>query len=889
MRSRFLFVMFATLIATSTASARPAYKQALATEFGPLLSAKLFDCRTCHLPDVGEEKPHNDFGKRLVAVRDELKQQQKKTDLIIRLELIAKEDSDGDKIPNLTEMLLGHLPGDAKDIPTDDELKTFDAKRLAYEQLRNGYKWRPFELVKRPDVPNVANMAWVRNPIDAFIAAEHESRQLKPRPEASKSILVRRLYLDLIGLPPTREELLAFMNDASPDAYEKVVDRLLQSPQYGERWGRHWMDVWRYSDWAGWNQQVRDSQPFIWRWRDWIVESLNADKPYDQMVREMLAADEIAPTDEKTLRATGFLVRNYKLLSREKWMQDTVDHTFLAFQGVTIGCARCHDHMYDPLSQVEYYRLRAVFEPHHVRTDRIPGQRDIAKDGLVRAYDKDLAVKTVLFIRGDDRTPDKTPLNPGVPMSLGGHFPDKLAPIALPKLAHMPDKREFVIEEAITDATDNLKVARRTVELAIGRGMIAGPALRKGPADDLEVLQLDIAIAESKLRVLQSMIIVEGLEDAGDLKSDAWKKSATSTAQAQRDLAVVQAYREYRILELSPIPKEAAQAQAHQKKIETVKVSAMKAEADQKAAPTTAYTKRAITAYPANSTGRRLALANWIANRENPLTARVAMNHIWQRHFGQGIVPSMFDFGRNGRAPSHPALLDWMADEFMARGWSMRQMHKMILMSSTYRQSSTPDDANLTKDRDNVYLWRMNSRRLEAEVVRDQIYYVAGKLDLTQGGPEIDHMQGLSIPRRSLYFRHAAEKQMEFLKLFDAAAVTECYQRKDSVIPQQALAMSNSDLTIRHSRMLARKLFTQVGSDAPTFVRAAFETVLARTATEDEVTACVAFLTEAVAKLPSGSAMPDVDGKMPASDPALRARENLILALMNHHDFVTVR
>src|SRR5205807_7883189 len=178
------------------------------------------------------------------------------------------------------------------------------------------------------------------------IAVEHEELGLKPRSEAPKAVLLRRVYLDLIGLPPTPDELHAFLNDKSPDAYEKVVDRLLASPSYGERWGRHWMDIWRYSDWAGYGPQVRDSQPHIWRWRDWIVESLNEDKGYDRMIVEMLAGDEIAPDDPKILRATGFLVRNYKLLSREKWMTDAVEHTSMGFLGVTMGCAGCHDHMY---------------------------------------------------------------------------------------------------------------------------------------------------------------------------------------------------------------------------------------------------------------------------------------------------------------------------------------------------------------------------------------------------------------------------------------------------------------------------------------------------------------------------------------------------------------
>src|SRR5947207_3185631 len=257
----------------------------------------------------------------------------------------------------------------------------------------------------RPALPEVKNAGWVRNPIDAFIATEHERRGLTPRPEAPRHVLLRRVYLDLVGLPPTREELHAFLADTSPDAYEKVVGRLLASPQYGERWGRHWMDVWRYSDWAGYQAEVRESQPFVWRWRDWIVESLNRDKPYDQMVREMLAGDEIAPTDPKVLAATGFLARNWYKFNRNVWLENTVEHTSKAFLGLTVNCARCHDHKYDPVSQIEHYRFRAFFEPYEVRTDRVPGEPDTKKDGVVRAFDADGAKKTFLFLRGDEKSP----------------------------------------------------------------------------------------------------------------------------------------------------------------------------------------------------------------------------------------------------------------------------------------------------------------------------------------------------------------------------------------------------------------------------------------------------------------------------------------------------
>ena len=884
-------------LAAPAAHARPPYKKALADFLGLDATSRLNDCRTCHVspkadePPILGEPPHNPFGVRLKAVKDELKKAGRKTDIVSRILAVADEDSDGDGVPNLLELVMGRSPGEPEPKPTAAEAAAGRKKLTALLQVNGGYPWTPYEKVKRPDVPAVKNTAWVRNPIDAFIAADHEAHGLKPRPEASKPVLLRRVYLDLTGLPPTPEELHALLDDASPDAYEKVVDRLLASPRYGERWGRHWMDVWRYSDWAGWGQQVRDSQPHIWHWRDWIIESLNADKGYDRMIQEMLAADELAPGDPDALRATGYLARNYKLLSREKWMQDTVEHTFMAFQGVTIGCARCHDHMYDPFLQKEYYQLRAVFEPYQVRMDRIPGQPDLTVDGLPRVYDASPAPATFLFIRGDDRTPDKTPLSPGVPEALGGAF-GPVQPVDLPPSDYSPDKRPFVIQETLSAAEDAatstrqaLVAARRDVSrlsaAEVGSspfGAAARLAAGEGVLNTLALAELDAPLAAARLAAVKAVLRAESLEDAGKKDSPEWKEAATEAQRNQRQAAVLAARRDLLAGRQSARvnPAEAA------KKAADAEAALTKAEADVKLPESTAYTPRPTAAFPKTSTGRRLALARWIANRDNPLTARVAMNHIWLRHFDQAIVPSVFDFGRNGRPPSNPALLDWLAAEFMERDWGMKHMHRLIVTSSAYRMASTPDEEDLALDRDNKYLWRMPSRRVEAEVVRDCVFYVAGRLDLTRDGPDIDHTLGMSVPRRSLYFRHAAEKEMEFLKLFDSATVTECYQRKESILPQQALALSNSELVTRSARIVARDL---KAADDGAFTMAAFERVLSRPPTADEREACVAFLAEqtrrhAEAKAPP--AQPDADGQAPAADPALRARENLVQVLFNH-------
>jgi hypothetical protein len=693
----------------------------------------------------------------------------------------------------------------------------------------NTNHWPLFEPVERPDTPQAST--WVRNPIDAFIARKHHEKNLTPRPEASKHVLLRRVYLDLTGLAPTPQEQQAFLADASSNAYEKVVDRLLQDPRYGERWGRHWMDVWRYSDWAGWSggNQIRDSKPHIWRWKDWIIESLNADKPYDRMLLEMLAADELAPEDTNIVRATGFLARNYKMLSREQWLEDTIKHTSQAFLGVTMGCAKCHDHMTDPVSQEEYYRLRSVFEPHQVRTDRVPGETDLLKAGLVRVYDTDTNALTFFFNRGDERKPDTNRvLLPGVPKSLNHGVADlDVQPVSLPYHVANPDRRLFVIGDAIAASEKAIEDARKD--------------------------RLKLAVAEAKHATLLAVLSAE----QRDKGSPEWKADAEKACMAQRKQKLAEA--KLAVNEAEAATKKEPTADSAKKAAQAYK-SLYDAEDKLSEPPSTEFKSRSEDNYPSKSTGRRLALARWIASPENPLTARVAINHIWLRHFGRGIVATPENFGRNGSRPSHPELLDWLAAEFMARGWSMKAIHRLILTSTAYRMSSTPDERNAATDPDNIYLWRMPSRRMEAELIRDNLLYVSGSLDPAMGGPDIDNAAGLTSRRRSVYLRIAAEKEVEFLTVFDGPNATECYQRRPTVLPQQALALANSELGFKQAKLLTAQLPRD-----ESFISAAFERILARTPSADEIRLCGNFVKDD------------------------KSRENLVLVLFNHTDFVTIR
>jgi mono/diheme cytochrome c family protein len=889
-----------------------------------------------------------------------------------------------------------------------------------------------FKVPKRPSVPVVKSSAWVGNPIDAFIAAEQEKHGLRPLPPADKRTLLRRVYLDLIGLPPTPEQVKAFLEDRSNDAYEKVVDQLLASSRYGERWGRHWMDVWRYSDWYGSGDEVRYSQRNIWHWRDWIIESVNQDKGYDRMILEMLAADELAPDDTNTLRATGYLVRDWYKFNRNVWLQETVEHTAAGFLGITLKCARCHDHKYDPISQEEYYRFRAFFEPYDVRTERLPGQPDLARDGLARIYDAEpreqtpepnvvpaIFKDTYRFIRGDEKTPDTSkPLSPGVPEILGGSG-IRIQLINLPWDAHHPDLKPFVLHDLVEQATEEIRkseaalarakqsvsealqpaaahtwqesapastgldaasreafdkgvmpilkkhcvschgedtqrsgLALDTPESALQGGMLNGPAAiakksgesplilylrgekkprmpfggapladgeiatiakwidelpQQSPAIVLKKAEAAAALAEkhvaatrARLPALEARIAADKAKYA-EPPDPAADKLIEAALRAQRQADVLTAEEE--ILHAQQQLAEAESTSTPQnEKLREKKVAAASKQLED-ALSTLKQSAEGYTpvdkAYPRTSSGRRLALARWIANKDNPLTARVAINHIWMRHFGKALVPTVVNFGRNGKPPSHPELLDWLACELMDGNWRTKPIHRLIVTSSTYRMQSSisdPKNPNVAVDPENKYLWRMNSRRMEAEVVRDSVLYLAGQLDPTMGGPDLDESQGEQLHRRTVYFRHTPQTQMMFAKLFDAPDPTDCYQRTESIMPQQALALANSNLSHVEARLLAKHISGQAGSGAndAAFISAAFETVLARPPAPEEQAASDKFLREETAMLGdlgkltrfhSGSAA----AVQPGKDPHARARENLVHALLNHNDFVTIR
>jgi hypothetical protein len=706
--------------------------------------------------------------------------------------------------------------------------------------------------------------------MDDLLEVKRSAKGVKAVGVVAPGLWLRRVSLDLIGLPPTVEEIRDLENEmsgaADPQAVRRrVVERLLARPQYGERWARHFMDIWRYSDWYGLGAQLRYSHKHLWHWRDWMVESLNADKGYDEMVMQMLAADEMDPEDADNLRATGFLARSYYLFNRTTWLDATIEHTSRAFLGLTMQCVKCHDHKYDPVDHEEYYRMRAIFEPMHVRLDAVPGVTDFEKDGLPRVFDLHVERATYRHVRGNEANVDKSKAHaPGVPRVLAwDEF--KVEPIKLPVVAARPGMRRFLLE-------DHLRVAeaeRLVVKERVWRSQGAEES-RKAEAR----LKLELEAAELKPEWLKA---VDAAERKGR-KDDEAKARAASLEARHGELMARMALMK---VEADPAlrgDKEKAKAEA-EKRLAAAKKALVKAQA-RLAKPGLDYTplkgalkaqegpddasNAAVQRFPETSTGRRLAFARWVTDQRHPLTARVLVNQVWLRHFGTSLVEDVTDFGRRTKPPVQQAVLDTLAVRFMESGWSLKALHREMVLSDLYAMTSSQVGAEATTlaaDPDNTLYWRMNARRMESQVVRDSLLHVSGQLDLTMGGPTVDPVKAERGTRRALYFNQTAFDQHRFLGGFDNANVVECYRREVSVMPQQALALSNSRESADCAAMLAKR-FAELTDVA--LVREAFVLILGREPSAAEQSVCEAALKE-------------------------MKRELFLQGLLNHNDFITVR
>jgi mono/diheme cytochrome c family protein len=647
------------------------------------------------------------------------------------------------------------------------------------EHARNFWSFRP---VVRPELPAVQHSEWVRTPVDAFVLARLESAGLQPAPPAEKTSLLRRVSYDLIGLPPTPEEVDDFLADDSPRAYEKVVDRLLASPRYGERWGRHWLDLVRYAETDSFEFDA--PKPLVWRYRDYVIKSFNEDKPYDRFIQEQIAGDELEPMTAEGLTATGYYRLGPwdggapdRLQAAYDELDDIVATTGQVFLGLTVNCARCHDHKIDPFPAADYYRLLSFFHgikrygPRgSLRPD--PGQDGPPNEGVARYRKEQAALK------------------------------GELKAIEDALLTHLEagERDDFMYEP--------------------NRAEI----LRKHTPQD--VTQEDYARYQSSLRDLAAL---------DEARPEVL--CVTENGHTPPETHVL----------LRGNPRTLGD------RVEPGFPSVINAQAPSIPEP----------GDDAATSSRRRVLAAWIASADNPLTARVMVNRIWQYHFGRAIVRTSSDFGYGGSPPTHPELLDWLADAFVARGWKPKAMHRLIVTSSTYRMSSTPDANALARDPENDAFWRFDQRRLSAEEVRDSILAVSGNLNLSRiGGPSIypriqrEVLSGQSRPgagwgqsspeeqaRRSVYIHTKRSLIVPLLAVFDAAdADASCALRFTTTQPTQALAMLNGDFLQEQAQIFAQDARRLAGDDPAAQVRLVLRRVTQREPSAREVERGVEFM-----------------------------------------------
>ncbi len=631
-----------------------------------------------------------------------------------------------------------------------------------------------FQPLARPVPPAAAGGRWARGDIDRFVAAKHAELGLAPAPEADRHEFVRRIYFDLHGLPPTRAQIDAFVHDRRPDAYERLADELLASPRYGERWAQHWLDLVRYAESDGYRADAL--RPGAWPYRDYVVKSFNADKPYDVFVREQLAGDELAFDNPDVLIATSYL-RNpvYEWNQRDVRGQanlivdDITNNVSEVFLGLSMGCARCHDHKFDAILQQDYFALRAFFEGVLWRTD----------------------------------------LKLGTPAELAEH-------------AAQQAKWEA--------ATAGI---RRQIE------ELTGPALKKNVdlahsrfTDDIKVMMAKRAGERDPYEQILAVMSERQLEHER-VEFDPMKAlKAADAKQRYRELEAE--LKKFDALKPKPLTPAFVATDAGA----TAPPTVMKMRKGERAVAPAFLTilksgEPAIAARPA-STGRRTALADWLTRPEHPLTTRVIVNRVWQYHFGRGLAGVPNDLGRLGEAPTHPELLDWLARRFTAQGWSLKALHRDIVLSATYRQTTRVPVAGKAAlvDPTNKYLWRFTPRRLDAEQARDAMLLVSGELDVAAaGGPSQD---GNTSARRAVYTVKRRNNPNELLASLDApAGFTSIAERQNTSTPAQALMFMNGDWILNRARKLAARTQT---------VEAAWETILSRAPTAEEAAQARAFL-----------------------------------------------
>ena len=671
---------------------------------------------------------------------------------------------------------------------------------------RRGSQSQPhwaYQPVARPATPAVKDAKWVRSPIDALVLAQLEAKDIKPSPDADRATLIRRVTLDTWGIIPTPEEVKAFVNDKSPNAYEKLVDRLLASSRYGERWGRRWLDLTRHADSDGYNTD--GTRPNMWRYRDYVIKAFNDDKPYNTFIKEQLAGDELWPDRKDALVATGFLrnfpdeinARDLNLKKQEigNDLADTVSSVFLA---TTANCAQCHNHKFDKFTQKEYYQLQAYFANTSFRDDVTPLAGKDLSDFSTRQAKWEEATK-------DIRAKQDALLKPYIEKAEADRV-----------LGFVPETRESITKpEKERNAYDRW-IYHRNLWTMSGRTRNAANQMKE--KDKAQYAEFEKLSAELKKF------------DSLKPKDPGYISTATELGSSE-----------------SP-PTHVLFKGIYDRKLEEVQPglpSALSAESP-KIVPT------------ATSSGRRTAIAGWIASDSNPLTSRVLVNRVWNQYFGRGLVDTVNDFGKMGQKPVNPALLDYLADSFVKNGWSVKKLQKEILLSSVYRQSSDHREELVSIDPENKLLAYFPRQRLDAEQIRDSLLYAAGLLEEKVGGPSVyppvpanfDNRNAWKVSdsqadqhRRSAYIFVRRNTPYPLLDTFDWANPQLVHGRREvTTTAPQALALANSDLVFEWSKALAGRVIREAGESESARLDRLYQIAFGRTPDKSEKESLLSFL-----------------------------------------------
>ena len=697
------------------------------------------------------------------------------------LEMVSYKDADHEMPPSKGKLSPASIQllkewielGVAMDLTAIEKvLETLGESHSAYDNTINDQtrQWWAFKPITRPEPPSSEGKAWSDHPVDRLILARLSSASLNPNPPATRKAWIRRAYYDLTGLPPTVADVEAFEADPSSGAYEKVIDHLLASDRYGEKWGRHWLDLVRYAETNGYERD--NPKPETWRYRDYVIESFNRDKPYDRFVREQIAGDEMDEVTSETLVATGFhrlgIWDDEPVDADQAYydgMDDVLSTTGQAFLGLTIGCARCHAHKIDPIPHEDYYRLLAFFN----------NTLSNIREG--RFKKSPYTLNTTRVIASDEAV-----------------------------------KQHDLLKRSIEEQTKNLENQIARYEERVF-AIFTNP--EKEDAKDQRTRRT--LIQEKKETVLN----VEELKDYDGIQAEL--RALKQQRLPKLDSALV-------IQENGPQAAKThvlLRGNAHSKGDEV-----------QPGFPAILGFEDPVIPAPstdARSSGRRRVLADWMVDASNPLTARVIANRVWQFHFGRGICRTPSNFGQNGEMPTHPELIDWLATYLMENRWSLKKLHKHIMLSRAYQMSSKANEEALAKDPENDLFWRFDMRRLTAEEIRDSVIHLTGNLNLEMGGPSIytpvpqeilatasrpDAAWGKSSPeqqnRRSIYVFMKRSLHEPVLKAFDMADTdSACAVRFATTVPTQALTMLNSAFLNDQARLFARRLeaFTKNGTE----------------------------------------------------------------------------